>query len=52
MKIDTAHATRLEYERYFRFIRPYIANESGRVENPEIVLDDENAAIVYTYAGK
>lgn len=52
VKIDTAHATRLEYERYFRFIRPYIANESGRVENPEIVLDDENAAIVYTYAGK
>lgn len=52
VKIDTAHATRLEYERYFRFIRPYIANESGRVENPEIVLDDETAAIVYTYAGK
>lgn len=52
VKIDTAHATRLEYERYFRFIRPYIANESGRVENSEIVLDDENAAIVYTYAGK
>lgn len=52
VKIDTAHATRLEYERYFRFIRPYIANESGRVENPEIVLDDSNAAIVYTYAGK
>lgn len=52
VKIDSAFNTRLEYERYFRFIRPYIANECGRVENPERVIDDENAAIVYTFAGK
>ncbi len=52
VKIDSAFSMRLEYERYFRFIRPYIANECGRVENPERVIDDENAAIVYTFAGK
>ena len=52
VKIDTAHNTRLEYERYFRFIRPYISNQTGRIDNPERVLDEENAAIVYTFAGK
>ena len=52
IKIDNVYNTRLEFERYFRFIRPYIANSCGRVENPERVLDDENAAIVYTFAGR
>lgn len=52
IKIDNVFNTRLEYERYFRFIRPYIANQSGRIEEPERVLDDDNAAIVYTFAGR
>lgn len=52
IKIDSVYNTRLEYERYFRFIRPYIANRTGRIEEPELVLDDENSAIVYTFAGR
>lgn len=52
IKIDSVFNTRMEYERYFRFIRPYIANESGRVENRESVLNRDNAAIVYTFAGR
>lgn len=52
IKIDNVYNTRLEYERYFRFIRPYIANRSGRIEEPELVLDDENSAIVYSFAGR
>ena len=52
VKIDNVFNTRLEYERYFRFVRPYIANQSGRIEEPERVLDDDNAAIVYTFAGR
>ena len=52
IKIDTAFNTMTEYERYFRFIRPYIANESGRVETKEITLDHNNSAITYTFAGK
>lgn len=52
IKIDTAFNTMTEYERYFRFIRPYIANESGRVESKEITLDHNNSAITYTFAGK
>ena len=52
IKIDTAFNTMTEYERYFRFIRPYIANESGRVEAKEITLDHNNSAITYTFAGK
>ena len=52
IKIDTAFSTMTEYERYFRFIRPYIANESGRVDSKELTLDRENSAIVYTFAGK
>ena len=51
MKIDTLANTRMEYERYFRFIRPYIPNDSGRVENPERVIDRHHSAIVYTFAG-
>lgn len=52
IKIDSYYNTMSEYERYFRFIRPYIANEAGRVESPEIKLDNERSAIVYTFAGK
>jgi len=52
IKIDTAFNTMTEYERYFRFIRPYIANESGRVGSKEITLDHNNSAITYTFAGK
>ena len=51
VKIDNVFNTRLEYERYFRFIRPYIANQSGRIDESERVLNDENAAIVYSFAG-
>lgn len=52
VKIDREFYTRTEFERYFRFIRPYIANETGRVENPAVTIDADNSAIVYTYAGK
>ena len=52
IKIDSIFNTRMEYERYFRFVRPYIANESGRVENREIIINRDNAAIVYTFAGR
>ena len=51
VKIDTRANTLMEYERYFRFVRPYIPNDSGRVENPERVLDRHHSAIVYTFAG-
>ena len=51
VKIDTRANTLMEYERYFRFIRPYIPNDAGRVENPERVIDSQHAAIVYTFAG-
>ena len=51
VKIDTLANTQMEYERYFRFVRPYIPNDSGRVENPERVIDRRHAAIVYTFAG-
>ena len=51
VKIDTLANTRMEYERYFRFIRPYIPNDAGRVENPERVIDRHHSAIVYTFAG-
>ena len=51
VKIDTRANTLMEYERYFRFIRPYIPNDAGRVENPERVIDSHHAAIVYTFAG-
>ena len=52
VKIDRLFNTMTEHERYFRFIRPYLANESGRVESRAISLDVENSSIVYTYAGK
>lgn len=51
IKISTREDMTMEYERYFRFIRPYIPNDAGRVENRERVLDAEHAAIVYTFAG-
>ena len=52
IKIDSIFNTRMEYERYFRFVRPYIANEAGRVERQELILNAENSAIVYTFAGR
>ena len=52
VKIDTAYNTMMEFERYFRMIRPYMANEAGRIEKPERVLNRQNAAIVYTFAGR
>lgn len=52
IKIDTFYNTMMEFERYFRMIRPYIANESGRVEMPERVLNRTYSSIVYTFAGK
>ena len=52
IKIDTSYNTMMEFERYNRMIRPYIANEAGRVERPERVLDRTYSSIVYTFAGK
>lgn len=52
IKIDTSYNTMMEFERYNRLIRPYIANEAGRVEMPERVLDRTYSSIVYTFAGK
>lgn len=52
IKIDSSFNTMMEFERYFRMIRPYIANESGRVEKPERVLNRDFSSIVYTFAGK
>ena len=52
VKIDTAYNTMMEFERYFRFIRPYMANEAGRIELPERVLNRGCSSIVYTFAGR
>lgn len=52
IKIDDQFHMMDEYERYTRFIRPYMANEAGRIERPELAINRENAAIVYTYTGK
>ncbi len=52
IKIDTAPNTMMEFERYFRMIRPYIANEAGRIERPERTLDRNCSSIVYTFAGR
>ena len=52
IKIDASNNTMMEYERYFRMIRPYIANEVGRVEMPERFLNRKYSSIVYTFAGK
>ena len=52
IKIDTAPNTRMEYQRYFRYIRPYMANEAGRIEKPCIIIERNCSAIVYTFAGR
>lgn len=52
VKIDTAYNTMMEFERYFRFVRPYMANEAGRIELPERVLNRGCSSIVYTFAGR
>lgn len=51
VKIDNRSRMTMEYERYSRFIRPYIPNDAGRVEAAERVIDEDHAAIVYTFAG-
>lgn len=51
VKIDTLANTQTEYERFFRFIRPYIPNDAGRVVDAERVIDHQHAAIAYTFAG-
>jgi len=51
IKIDSAHNATMEFERYFRYVRPYIANQVGRVERPARILDRGTASIVYTFAG-
>ena len=51
VKIDNRSRMTMEYERYSRFIRPYIPNDAGRVESAERVIDEGHAAIVYTFAG-
>ena len=51
IKIDSASNTRMEFERYFRMIRPYMANEAGRIESPSIILNRDCSAIVYTFTG-
>lgn len=52
IKIDASHSTMMEFERYFRMIRPYIANEAGRIERPERTLNRTCSSIVYTFAGR
>ena len=52
IKIDSSHNTMMEFKRYFRMIRPYMANEAGRIEKPERILNRDYSAIVYTFAGK
>lgn len=52
IKIDATPNTRMEYERYFRYIRPYMANEAGRIEKPCVIIDRDCSAIVYTFAGR
>ena len=52
IKIDATPNTRMEYERYFRYIRPYMANEAGRIEKPCIIIERDYSAIVYTFAGR
>ena len=52
IKIDASYNTEMEFERYFRLIRPYMANEAGRVEMPARVLNRTYSSIVYTFAGK
>ena len=51
VKIDNRSRMTMEHERYSRFIRPYIPNDTGCVESAERVIDEEHAAIVYTFAG-
>lgn len=52
VKIGTSYNTRMEYERYFRWIRPYMSNSAGRIEAPSVILDRNTSAIVYTFAGR
>ena len=51
IKIDSWEYTMMEYERYQRFIRPYIPNDSGRVEERARAIDADHSAIVYSFAG-
>lgn len=51
VKIDDAHNAMMEYERYFRYVRPYISNQVGRVGEPARILNRKTASIVYSFAG-
>ncbi len=51
IKIDSAHNATMEHECYFRYIRPYISNQVGRIDAPSRILNRDTAAIVYSFAG-
>ena len=51
VKIDAPANTKSEYERYQRFIRPYLDNNAGRIYEAPVIADYQTSAIAYTFAG-
>ncbi len=51
VKIDSPNNTRSEYDRYQRFIRPYLDNNAGRIYDAPVIANYRFAAISYTFAG-
>lgn len=51
IKIDHPFAMGMEYERYRRFIGPYLSNRAGRIHESPIHAGREHSAITYTCAG-
>lgn len=51
VKIDNPEKTKSEYDRYQRFIRPYLDNNAGRIYTPPVIADYQKSAIAYTFAG-
>jgi hypothetical protein len=51
VKIDHPFAMGMEFERYRRFIGPYLGNRAGRIHAPPARAGREHAAIAYTCAG-
>lgn len=51
VKIDAPEQTKSEYDRYQRFIRPYLDNNAGRIYTPPVIADYQKSAIAYTFAG-
>ena len=51
VKIDAPAKTKSEYDRYQRFIRPYLDNNAGRIYTPPVIADYQKSAIAYTFAG-